>query len=95
MHSRRVPVLAKPTFGAGSASQPAAASGVGAPNEELPSCAGIGDPKKPVWVCWDCLTSLGAHRPVMPLNGLTNDNWIGREKVHVREAKLDFPKDVF
>ena len=22
----------------------------------------------------------------MPLNGLTNDNWIGREKVHVREA---------
>ena len=27
-----------------------------------------------------------AKTPRMPLNGLANDNWIGREKVHVREA---------
>ena len=36
--------------------------------------------------CWDCLASLGARTPHIPLCGLTNDNWIGREKKHVRVA---------
>ena len=27
-----------------------------------------------------------AKKPKMPVNACANDNWIGRERVHVREA---------
>ena len=88
LHTRRVPVL--PTLPAASDSgvaQPAdATSGAAQPAASVPVCAGVGDPEAYVWACWDCLNDLCAKKPKMPLNGLTNDNWIGREKVHVREA---------
>ena len=71
LHTRRVPVLRRPAD--------TSESGV-------PVCAGVGDPESYVWACWDCLNDVCAKKPKLPLNGLTNDNWIGREKVHVREA---------
>ena len=75
LHTRRVPVL-----------QPSANSVAGgAP--VVPPCAGVGDPNGVAWACWDCICSLCGKNPKQqPLNGLTNDNWIGREKEYVRDA---------
>ena len=75
LHTRRVPVL------------DGAARSVYSAAAQLPPCAGVGDPEAVVWACWDCLCSLCQKNPnQQPLNGLSNDNWIGREKEHVREA---------
>ena len=88
LHTRRVPVLPRPPAASDSGvSQLAdATSGAAQPVGNVPVCAGVGDPDAYVWACWDCLNDLCAKKPKLPLNGLTNDNWIGREKVHVREA---------
>ena len=90
LHSRRVPVVAPPaaTTGSSGASQPAPdrPGGASQPAEERPPCAGVGDANALVWVCWECLTDLCAKKPKMPLNALVNDNWIGRELMHVRGA---------
>ena len=51
-----------------------------------PPCAGIGDESGIVLTCWDCLVDIGAQRPRMPMNACVNDNWVGRERAHVREA---------
>jgi hypothetical protein len=75
LHSRRVPVL--PNSGA---PQPAAG------DADLPPCAGIGDASMPVWSCRDCVHDLCGAHPKMPLNAVANDNWIGREKLLVRNA---------
>ena len=86
LHTRRVPVLAaKPSSataqqaasGSGVSQLAASTSGAAQPADALPACAGVGDPDAYVWVCWDCLSDLCAKKPKMPLNGLTNDNWIG------------------
>ena len=72
LHTRRVPVLPTPSGASDSGmSQPVNAS-------SLPICAGVGDPEAYVWACWDCVNDLCAKKPIMPSNGLTNDNWIGR-----------------
>ena len=75
LHSRRVPVL--PNSGA---SQPAAGDAA------LPPCAGTGDASMPVWSCMECLEDLCGTHPKMPVNAVANDNWIGREKLIVRNA---------
>ena len=89
VHTRRVPMIVADAgpFASSGASQ-LAASNSSAPQsvDALPACAGIGDPDMYVWACWDCVSDLCAKKPKMPLNGLTNDNWIGREKVYAREA---------
>ena len=41
-----------------------------------------------VWACWGCLQDLCSKRPQIPLDALVNDNWIGREKINVREATV-------
>ena len=51
-----------------------------------PPCAGIGDVQGLVWACKECIRDLCIMKPKMPLAALANDNWIGREKLHVREA---------
>jgi len=78
LHSRRVPLTqeAEPT---GGVLQPADMA-------EAPMSAGVGDPEGFVWACWDCTSSLCRKKPEMPLNALANDNWIGREREHVRSA---------
>ena len=101
LHTRRVPVLENTSHGnaplmenaarGSGASQPAALSSASQPAagcvlQDRPPCAGVGDSDGIVWACWECLSSLGTVKPSMPLNGLTNDNWIGREKKHVRDA---------
>ena len=83
LHSRRVPLTRRVGTTRGHAALLPVAQ---ATRQERSACAGVGDPAYAVWTCWDCLASLGAQQPRMPLNGLTNDNWIGREKVHVRDA---------
>ena len=85
LHTRRVPVL-----------QDADASQLGVPvtggpdppAEHLPPSAGIGDPTAIVWACWPCLIDLCSKRPLIPLNALVNDNWIGREWFAIREATV-------
>ena len=74
--------VSQPVAFSSSSSNTCAAQSVDA----LPACAGIGDPDVPVWACWDCLSDLCGKKPKMPLDALANDNWIGREKVHAREA---------
>ena len=90
LHSRRVPVEspAEATELTCSAPQPAddRPSGASRPADERPRCAGVGDATALVWACWECISDLCAKKPKMPLNGLTNDNWIGRERAHVRGA---------
>ena len=84
LHTRRVPVMAEKA-----AQRHAAAGGsdgAAEPVEETPRCAGVGDVEMASWVCWQCLVDLGGPRPRMPLYALANDNWIGRERVEVREA---------
>jgi hypothetical protein len=72
LHSRRVPVKS---------------SGASLPGTDTrPPCAGIGDEFGIVFCCWDCLVDIAARKPKMPLNACANDNWIGRERRHVREA---------
>ena len=39
-----------------------------------------------MWTCWDCLVDLGAKKPKMPTYACANDNWGGRERLHVRSA---------
>ena len=80
LHSRRVPVLDD------SLTEALRASDASQPVDTLPTCAGIGDPAVPVWACWECLTDLGAVKPKMPRDACANDNWIGREKIHVRDS---------
>jgi len=92
LHSRRVPLLED----VDGVSQPAASQSVGVsssassgdphPTATLSPCAGIGDPAGLVWMCFDCMNDICAKKVKMPLNALANDNWIGRERVHVREA---------
>ena len=41
-----------------------------------------------MWTCWDCLVDIAARKPKLPTNACANDNWIGRERLHVREASL-------
>ena len=72
LHTRRVPMLNT--------------QAISSTTDSLPACAGVGDPDAHVWVCWDCLSDVCAKKPALPLNGLTNDNWIGREKPYVRAA---------
>ena len=44
-----------------------------------PSCAGIGDPDKPAWICHHCASHLCSLQPRMPPQALANSNWGGRE----------------
>ena len=84
LHTRRVPVMAD------KAAQRSAAAGgsdgADEPVEETPRCAGVGDAEMASWVCWQCLVDLSGARPRMPLYALANDNWVGRERVEVKEA---------
>ena len=75
LHSRRVPVL--PNSGA---LQPPAE------DPDRPPCAGTGDASMPVWSCRECQRDLCGPHPKLPLNAVANDNWIGREKLLVRNA---------
>ena len=75
LHSRRVPVL--PNSGA---LQPPAE------DPDRPPCAGVGDASMPVWSCRECQRDLCGPHPKLPLNAVANDNWIGREKLLVRNA---------
>ena len=84
LHTRRVPVMAE--TGGQQSGAPGGANGAAEPVGEAPRCAGVGDPEAVSWVCWECLSDLGGARPRMPLYALANDNWIGRERVEVREA---------
>ena len=77
LHSRRVPAQATASDEACSAAQPA---------DDRPPCAGVGDENCHVWTCWECLRDIAAKTPKMPVNACANDNWIGRERLHVREA---------
>ena len=87
MHVRRVPVLAPAGGSSTEDMQPESCSGAVQPgDDDRPPCEGIGDPAGLVWTCWDCLTDIAAKKPVMPLIACANDNWIGRERPHVRDA---------
>ena len=97
LHSRRIPVIrdtdvsqlsVDTDVSQLSVSQRDGSAGAERPAEDLPPCAGIGDPTGIVWACWDCLQDLCSKRPQIPLNALVNDNWIGRENVIVREASV-------
>ena len=72
LHTRRVPVTSN--------------EAASAPLAETPKCAGVGDSEIASWVCWECLSDLAAPHPRMPLYALANDNWIGRERLEVRET---------
>ena len=76
LHVKRVPV------------QPDAGDGAPQPTDQRPRCAGVGDENGIVWTCWDCLVDIAGAKPKMPINACANDNWVGRERVHVREASL-------
>ena len=82
LHARRVPVLPP------ASSQLALGSlgGASQPADMRPPCAGVGDPSSIVFACWDCLADIAAKKPKLPLNSCANDNWVGRERAHVREA---------
>ena len=89
LHSRRVPVQPASAASTGSAFQPdasASTSGALQPADVRPPCAGRGDPGATVWACWECLTDVCAHKPRLPVNACANDNWMGRERTHVRNA---------
>ena len=75
LHSRRVPCI--PNDVTSSVAQPA---------DTRPRCAGIGDADCHVWSCLDYLEDIAAKKPKMPVYACVNDNWIGRERVHVRNA---------
>ena len=79
LHVKRVPVKPDADGRPCGAAQPA---------DERPRCAGIGDENGIVWTCWDCLVDIAARKPKLPINACANDNWIGRERLHVREASL-------
>ena len=79
LHSRRVPVLPHEDSAAAGASQPV---------DPHPPCAGIGDKETHMFACWPCLVDIASRKPVMPLNACINDNWIGRERIHVRDASM-------
>ena len=79
MHVKRVPV--KPDADG----RPCGAAQLA---DERPRCAAIGDENGIVWTCWDCLVDVAARNPKLPINACANDNWIGRERLHVREASL-------
>ena len=51
----------------------------GATEHEKPSCAGIGDPEKPAWICHHCAGHLCSLLPRMLPQALANWNWGGRE----------------
>ena len=60
----------------------AVSGGTDAPSDSTggkPSCAGIGDPEKPAWVCHHCASHLCLLQPRMPPQALANWNWGGRE----------------
>ena len=79
LHVRRVPVAA-----------PVAVDELSAQAAPLPDMrprrAGVGGPEALVWTCWDCFGALGGSVLKMPLYGLTNDSWIGRERPLVRDV---------
>ena len=85
LHTRRVPVMAE-NAAQRLVAEAAGRDGAAEPVEETPRCAGVGDANVASWVCWDCLVDLSGARPRLPLYSLANDNWIGRERVEVREA---------
>ena len=72
--------------GASGASQIAGAACASRSADSRPPCAGIGDENGLVFTCWDCLVDIAAKKSKMPLNACANDNWIGRERRHVRGA---------
>ena len=51
----------------------------GATEQAKPSCAGIGDPDKPAWICHHCASHLCSPQPRMPPQALANWNWGGRQ----------------
>ena len=77
LHVRRVPVTPHSGDGPSGAAQPA---------DPRPRCAGIGDETGIAWTCWECLRDIAAKHPKMPIYACANDNWVGRERVHVRSA---------
>jgi hypothetical protein len=79
LHSRRVPMQTIATEETSGAAQSA---------DIRPRCAGIGDANCHVWSCWDCLMDIIAKKPKMPESACANDNWIGRERLIVREASI-------
>ena len=83
LHTRRVPIHENTRQG----NAPLRDSTV-ANAEQRPPCAGVGDAGGFVWACWGCLSCVADKNPRMPLNALVNDNWLGREKKHVREASV-------
>ena len=86
LHSRRVPCIAS-NVSSGVAQHADSSTSVAAqPADSRPPCSGIGDANWHVWSCWDCLMDIAAKKPKMPVYVCANDNWIGRERVHVREA---------
>ena len=85
LHSRRVPCIASDVTS--SVAQPAVVTTSAAQlADSRPPCAGIGDENWHVWSCWDCLMDVVAKKPKMPVNACANDNWLGRERVNVRNA---------
>ena len=73
LHTRRVPV-------SGVADAPNVTEKTdGAPEQAKPSCAGIGDPDKPAWICHHCASHLCSLQPRMPPQAVANWNWGGRE----------------
>ena len=59
-----------------------------AEDPDRPPCKGIGDAAMPVWSCRECQQDLCGPHPKLPLNACVNDNWIGRQKLLVRNASL-------
>ena len=93
LHSRSIPVIAGDHDSiASGVAQPAAPELLslslvmrGSAEGSLP-CAGIEDEHGVVLTCWECLADVGAKKPKMPAHAFANDNWLGRERRHVREA---------
>ena len=50
-------------------------AGAAQPGGSRPPCAGVGDPNRFTWACWDCLADLAAPKPKMPIYACANDNW--------------------
>ena len=73
LNTRRVPVLSPADL-----AKYLESTG-GAAEHAKPSCAGVGDMERPVWVCHHCASHLCSTRPRMPPQALANWNWGGRE----------------
>ena len=60
----------------------------GATEHAKPSCAGIGDPDKPAWICHHCASHLCSLQPRMPPQALANWNWGGREHPKYQDLSM-------